>query len=149
VPRTLVDLAYLLNSKDLARGRRPPGVANLRAILHGDIHVTLSALEQTFLERLRAVCLPLPLTNKVTDGRRVYCRWPTHHLTVELHGYQFHNSRHAWEQDLEREREARKREDEYRRFTYHDVFEDPTYMLDELRKLLSPARSAARAAGRP
>jgi hypothetical protein len=77
VPRTLVDLASLLNSKDLARGRRPPGVADLRAILHGDIHVTLSALEQTFLEPLTAERLPLPITNKVTDGRRVDCRWPT------------------------------------------------------------------------
>jgi hypothetical protein len=37
----------------------------------------------------------------------VDCRWPDRHLTIELDSYQFHHSRHAWEQDRPREREAR------------------------------------------
>ena len=57
-------------------------------------------------------------------------------MTVELDSYRFHNSNHAWRQDHSREREARKRGDEYRRFTYDDVFVDQTYMLDQLRDLL-------------
>ncbi len=67
------------------------------------------------------------------------CRWPAHRLTVELDGYRFHSSRRAWEQDRRREREARLRGDEFRRFSWHDVFEEPAYMLGELRKLLTPA----------
>ena len=53
------------------------------------------------------------------------CHWPGRRLTVELDGYRYHSSRHAWEQDRRREREARARGDEFRRYTYGDVFESP------------------------
>jgi very-short-patch-repair endonuclease len=102
----------------------------------GDVKVLLSALERGFNQRLEGAGLPLPITNRVASGRRVDCRWPDHRLTVELDSYQFHNSRHSWEQDRRREREARERGDEFRRFTYADVFEEPGFMLAELRKLL-------------
>jgi very-short-patch-repair endonuclease len=69
-------------------------------------------------------------------GRRVDCRWPERTLTVELDGYRYHRSRHAWEQDRRREREARARGDDFRRFTYGDLLEDPRYLLAELRALL-------------
>ncbi len=62
-------------------------------------------------------------------------RWPDIRLTVELDGYRYHSSRHAWEQDRRREREARSRGDEFRRYTYGDVLEDPGLMLAELRAL--------------
>lgn len=158
VPRTLVDLAAVLPSAALARAgheadvryrldpaavdavleRRPssPGARRLRAVLHGDIPVTLSALEARFLAVLAAADLPLPQTNRVASGRRVDCRWPKQRLTVELDSYRFHRSRHAWEQDRLRERAARKRLDEFRRYTYADVFEDTRFMLAELRVLL-------------
>ena len=127
--RTLVDLAAYLTEEDLARAcheagvrhhttpaqveavlaRRPKtrGVARLRAVLHGEVHVTLSRLERHFL----------------------------YLLTVELDSYRYHRSRHAWERDRRREREARARGDEFRRYTYGDVFEDPELMPAELRAL--------------
>jgi hypothetical protein len=43
-----------------------------------------------------------------------------------------HKTRHAWEQDREREREARRRGDVLRRYTWRDVFEEPDQMLAEL-----------------
>ena len=113
-----------------------PGARKLRRIIHGDVHVTLSKLEAQFLELLRNADLPLPITNRPAGGRRVDCRWPEQRLTVELDGYQFHNSRHSWEQDRRREREARARGDEFRRYTYGDVFEHPTVMLGELTSLI-------------
>ena len=159
VPRTLVDIAAVLALEDLARAcheaggryrttprhveavlsRRPtaPGSANLRRVLHGDAHVTLGALERRFLELLRAAGLPLPETNRRAGSFRVDCRWPHHRLTVELDSYRWHSSRHAWEQDRRREREARARGDEFRRYTYADVMEDPEPMLRELRALLA------------
>jgi hypothetical protein len=158
VPRTLVDLASHLSLDALARAcheagvlydttprqvddilaKRPKakGVAHLRAILSGEVHVTLSHLERAFKERLKEAGLPLPETNRPAHGRRVDCRWPDRRLTVELDSYRYHHSRHAWEQDRRREREARARGDEFRRYTYGDVVETPRLMLAELRGLL-------------
>jgi hypothetical protein len=159
VPRTLVDLAADLDEDALARAcheagvkyrttpaqvqavlrRRPssPGAKKLQRIMSGDVKVALSKLERVFLRKLEADGLPLPRTNRVAGGRRVDCRWPDHKLTVELNGWRFHNSRHSWEQDNQREREARARGDEFRSYTYADVFEDSRFMLAELRKLLA------------
>jgi hypothetical protein len=158
VPRTLVDIASVQSVDALARAcheagvrygttpkavdavlaRRPstPGGKKLRRVLHGDVHVTLSTLEARFLELLIDAGLPLPETNRPAGGRRVDCRWPEQRLTVELDGYQFHNSRHSWELDRLREREARARGDEFRRYTYGDVFERPALMLAELVSLI-------------
>jgi hypothetical protein len=162
VPATLVDLAGLLTldalgracheaevlhharpaaiQKALARRHRTAGAANLRSILSGDVRVTLSGLESRFLERLDEAGLALPETNRLAGTRRVDCRWPEHRLTVELDSYRFHHSRHAWEQDRRREREARARGDDFRRYTYADVVEEPGAMLAELRALIPPAR---------
>jgi hypothetical protein len=57
-------------------------------------------------------------------------------LTVELDGYRYHRSRHACELDRCREREARARGDDFRRFTYGDVA-DPPALLTGLRAVLS------------
>jgi very-short-patch-repair endonuclease len=159
VPRTLVDISSELSLDALARAcheagvrygatpnsveavlaQRPgsPGAKKLRRVIHGDVHVTLSKLEAHFLALLRGENLPLPRTNKPAGTRRVDCRWPEHRLTVELDGYQFHNSRHSWEQDRRREREARARGDDFRRYTYGDVFEHPRPMLAELGERLT------------
>jgi hypothetical protein len=160
VPRTLVDVAAELSEEELARACHEagvrhkttprqvhavmaavpncPGAPRLRRILSGEVHVTLSKLERAFLALLRKYGLPLPVTNRQVGGRRVDCHWPEYGVTVELDGYVFHNSRHAWEQDREREREARARGDEFRRFTYRDV-EEERYLVSEMKKLLRPA----------
>jgi hypothetical protein len=64
-------------------------------------------------------------------------------LTVELDGYRYHSSRHAWEQDRRREREAYARGDQFRRYTYGDVFEAPRPMLAELSSALGSYAYAA------
>jgi len=158
IPRTLVDLAAVLAEEDLARAfheavvkhrTRPdrveavlarrhnwPGARKLRRVIWGDAPVTLSRLEQRFLTRLHAAGLPQPEMNRRVDGRYVDCRWPTQRLTVELDSYRYHGTRHAFEQDREREREARARGDEFRRYTWRDVDEDPEPMIRDLRDLL-------------
>jgi hypothetical protein len=162
VARTVVDLAAELSEDALARAcheagvryeltpnavvevlaRRPnaKGSKKLRRIIEGDVRVTLSKLEAHFLKLLRAQRLPLPLTNRPAGGRRVDCRWPEFGLTVELDSYRFHNTRHAWEQDRRREREARARGDDFRRYTYGDVVENPTLMLAELDTIFTTSR---------
>jgi very-short-patch-repair endonuclease len=168
VARTLVDMAPNLGLDELARAcheagvrhrttpadldavlaRRSnaPGAGNLRKILRGDAPVTLSKLEARFLELLREAALPVPQTNRAAGGRRVDCRWPDRRLTIELDSYRYHNSRYAWEPDRRREREARARGDELRRFTYGDVFEHPQSVLAEVSALLG--RRASRTSAR-
>jgi hypothetical protein len=157
VPRTLIDLAPRLSVDRLARAcheagvlhkttpamverllrQNTPGGGKLRAVLLGDAKVLLSKLERRFLERLEEAALPLPETNRPAGGRRVDCRWPDHRLTVELDSYTYHSSREAWEQDRRREREAYARGDEFRRYTWGDVFEQPGHMMRELNLLLA------------
>jgi very-short-patch-repair endonuclease len=67
----------------------------------------------------------------------VDCPWPDHKLTVELDSYTHRHSRHAWEADRRREREAHARGDDLRRYTWGDVFEDPAQMMRELLALLA------------
>jgi very-short-patch-repair endonuclease len=98
--------------------------------MDGDHPVTLSRLERAFLQRVREAGLPLPQTNRAA-GTRVDFRWPARRLTVELDSYTFHNSRHSWEQDRQREREARQRGDLLLRFTQADLSE-PAAMLADL-----------------
>ena len=165
VPAVLVDIAAKQPIRELARAcheagvkygstprqveavlaQRPssPGARNLRRIMSGDFHVTLSKLERRFLKLLRDAGLPLPITNRPAGSKRVDCRWPEHRLTVELDSYQFHNSRHSWEQDHVRRREARARGDEFRRYTSIDVFEETDVMIAELAELLSVAARRA------
>jgi predicted transcriptional regulator of viral defense system len=157
--RTLVDLAGALHPGELSRAvheagirhgtspdeveevlrRRPnaKGAAALRRVLWGDQGKTLSRLEREFLQVLRKHDLPLPVTNRLAGGRLVDCRWPERNLTVELDSYRYHRSRHAWELDRKRERQAYARGDDFRRYTWRDVVEHPAPTLRELRTILS------------
>ena len=105
--------------------------------------MTLSVMEAHFLTLLRESNLALPETNRRAGGRRVDCRWPELRLTVELDSYTYHHSRHAWEQDRRREREAYARGDDFRRYTRDDVFYDPAPMLSELKDAARPSTPAA------
>ncbi|MEX2196556.1 MAG: type IV toxin-antitoxin system AbiEi family antitoxin domain-containing protein [Thermoleophilaceae bacterium] len=159
VARTLVDIAARLDDEELAlafheaRGRyrttpgqveqvldhRPgsPGANKLRRAMRGETHVSLSALERKFLARLKEANLLFPdETNQYAGSKKVDCRWLKQKLTVELDSYTFHSSRHSWEQDRKREREAYARGDHFRRYTWGDVFEHPQQMLEELTELL-------------
>jgi very-short-patch-repair endonuclease len=157
----LVDLAGRLTEDDLARAcheagvrhhttpaqvkrilaRRPnaPGATKLKRVMTGEVKVTLSKLERRFLAHLRDINRPLPETNRRAGTYLVDCRWPQHRLTVELDSYHYHRSRHSWERDHRRAREAHARGDQFRRYTYGDVFEHPQPMLNELRALLPSA----------
>jgi very-short-patch-repair endonuclease len=158
--RTLVDLVAVVSADALARAvhqagvlhgttpddveavikRRPrsKGIADLREVLHGDGKRILSKLERAFIRLLEVNDLPLPKTNRLAGGLFVDCRWPEHKLTVELDGYRYHRSRHAWQQDRLRERQAYARGDQFRRYTWADVVEHPRPVLEELRAVLAP-----------
>jgi hypothetical protein len=121
----------------MRRRGRCNGAARIRRVMEGEVKVALSVLERAFLDALKAAGLPLPDTNVRIGTHRIDCRWRALGLTVELDSFRYHNSKHSWDGGYEREREARARGEEFRRFTYDDVFGDQTYMLSELRKLLT------------
>ena len=157
VPRTLLDLAAHLTEVELARAAheawvrhrtrasyvlaalqrhpRAKGARKLRAVMCGDVNVTLSRLERSFLRAMSDADIELPETNQHVDGKYVDCRWRGR-LTVELDSYAFHNTRHAWEQHHQRRRAARARGEEFRTFTWWDVTEGREAMVDDVRGLL-------------
>ncbi len=120
----------------LARHPNAKGARKLRRVLHGDVKITASVLERKFLALLRRARLVLPETNIIAGGRVVDCRWPAHRLTVELDSYRYHRSRHAWELDRKRERQAYARGDQFRRYTWDDITKHQRATLRELRPLL-------------
>jgi len=143
VPRTLIDLSSLLSFDELAKAAHEATVRfeitrvdsapqRLKAILEGDAPILLSRLERGFRARLRERRFELPITNRPAGAHYVDCRWPGRKLIVELDSYKFHKTRQAWEQDRERERDAHRRGDLLRRYTWRDVFEEPDQMLAEL-----------------
>jgi hypothetical protein len=158
VARTIVDLAADSTPDDLAlyfhaaatryklkphqveevlqRKPNAKGAKKLRRVMNGDTRALLSDLERGFIALLEAHNIPLPKTNIPKDGHWVDCRWDEYPVTVELDSYRFHNTRHAWETDHTRGRKARRRGDEYRRYVWGDVFEEPGETVADVRQLL-------------
>jgi len=151
VPRTLLDLAPATAPEDLTRlcheawvhhrttpeqieacvARNPhkPGAAKLRRAQRAD--VTLSDLERGFKALLRGHGLPPARTNFDLDGDKVDCHWPGLNLTVELHSFRYHATRHGFEQDL-----ARRRRSNHVAYSYGDVFErEPATAADLLERV--------------
>lgn len=155
LPRVLLDLAPRLTPAELGRAcheawvrhrtrprhieaciaRNPnkPGAAKLRRALGSDI--TLSMLEDGFLELLAAHGLPRPRTNTDHRGDKVDCHWPDLQLTIELLSYRYHGSRRAFEIDV-----ARRRRSNHHAFTYGDVFERAPQTAAEVAELVAHAR---------
>lgn len=126
----------------MAQRGRVNGAAKLRALYRGDAAILLSRLEKRFRALLLRHGLPLPRTNVKHDSFHVDCRWADHGLTVELLGYRFHASRHAWVRDQRRAREAYARGDDFRTYTWDDVTVTPDVVLGELSPLLLTDRAA-------
>ena len=158
VPRILLDLAPRLTPNQLARacheasvlhdttpdqieaciGRNPHrrGTSKLRDALGSD--VTLSVLEDAFLELLATRGLPLPRTNVDVRGHKVDCHWPEIALTIELHGYRYHRTRRAFDTDL-----ARRRRSRHFAFGYGDVVDHPQRTAAEVTALIAAAAQRA------
>jgi hypothetical protein len=92
----------------LHRHPRRRGTKRLRTMLaRADLGTgrTRSELEDRFLAFLDAYDLPRPLLNAPVEGRVRDCVWPAARVVVELDGREFHDDRHAFEDDRRRDRE--------------------------------------------
>jgi very-short-patch-repair endonuclease len=129
VPRTLFDLAALLNPRQLERALneaevlrlwdelslhdllhrypRRPGAKNVRAVLHArraGPTITKSDLEVFFLTFADRFGLPQPETNLVIEGLEVDCVWRRQRVAIEVDGWETHRTRAAFERDREKSR---------------------------------------------
>jgi hypothetical protein len=167
IPRTLVDLASVVNRRQLARafeqadrlgllhvddveavcersrGRR--GVGTLRAIIAAAKPASAflrSELERRFLELCDEAGLPRPSMNLFTEGFEVDASWPDQRVVVELDGWEYHRTHADFERD--RARDARLEVAGYRvvRFTDKTVETDAAGVVDTVRRLLGSAGTA-------
>ena len=65
----------------------------------------------------------------------VDCHWPDHELTVELHSYTYHATRHAFERDI-----ARRRRSSHVPFSWGDVFDRGPQTAAEIAARLAAAQ---------
>jgi very-short-patch-repair endonuclease len=113
------------------RGRRA-----LRAALNHEPQLTRSEAERRLLALIRQARLPRPRTNVVVHGYEVDLLWPEQGLVVEVDGYAYHSTRHAFERD--RARDAALQAAGYRvvRFTWRQIVHEPHAVVAQLARLL-------------
>ncbi len=123
------------------RSRRHRGVAVLSATLEGyqPVFATRSELEREFLRRCRDAGLSPPRINQIVEGMEVDASWASARLVVELDGFAFHKTRHAFERD--RVRDAKLQLAGYRvvRITARRLRNEPEGVVATLRNLLERA----------
>ncbi len=99
--------------------------------------MTLSRLEDAFVGLVTEHGLPLPRTNLDVSGDKVDRHWEQRGLTIELHSYGFHASRHGFENDI-----TRRRRSNHVPFSYGDVVDRGPATAAELHALLDQAKAA-------
>ena len=127
--RTLLDLASMLDARELARAleeaqvrrlvdttelrellaragprhRGSPALRNALSALDAAPSLTRSEAERRLLELVRAARLPAPLTNVRVGRHEVDLLWRAQRLVIEVDGFRFHGGRAAFERDRRRD----------------------------------------------
>jgi very-short-patch-repair endonuclease len=166
VPRTLLDLAAVIDKRALAkaleqaeilrltdplspatvleRHPRRRGAAKLRAALNTPpLPQTRSELEHIFLEALAKARLPRPETNALvgtaTARYEVDCLWREQRLIVELDGRSTHDTAAAFERDRARDRDLSARGFRVVRITSRQLAQERRAVMRDLRTLTACA----------
>lgn len=158
VARTLVDLAEVLNPRQLKRAVHEADVADLldvdavwsaAARVSGRRHAkrllrilgrstapTSNELERRFLELCEIAELPRPQVNVPLRGFIVDFFWPDVRLVVETDGAHVHNTRQKFEDDRRRDAELTAAGFRVVRVTWRQMTDDPAAVVAVLRRLL-------------
>jgi predicted transcriptional regulator of viral defense system len=161
VPRTLLDLAEVLNPRQLKRAveeadrlrlldleaadellRRSPGRHGLKPLrcLLADFEydpLTRSEFEALFFDFCVEHELPRPTMNGTVLEYEVDAQWPGTNLIVELDSYGFHSDRKAFEADRLRDADLLLAGYRVARVTYRQLTRNPETVARNLRKLLA------------
>jgi very-short-patch-repair endonuclease len=168
VPRTLFDLAAVLDRRQLERALneaevlrlwdelslhdllrrypRRPGVSNVRAVLHArraGPTITKSDLEALFLTFADRFGFPRPETNVVIEGIEVDCVWRAERLVIEVDGWATHGTRAAFERDREKGRTLQAAGWRCVAVTHRQMEESADEVARDVNRLLAMASLAA------
>jgi very-short-patch-repair endonuclease len=94
--------------------------------------VTRSEIEERFLALIRRAGLSLPQANADVGRFTVDLLWEPIRLVVEVDGYQFHSTHRVFEADRARDLELGAAGYEVMRFTWHQVADQPEFVLARL-----------------
>jgi hypothetical protein len=89
----------------ITRNPRHPGTKLLKPFIDDPSNPTASHLEDLFRAFIKRYNLPEPVINFNLRRKQPDAYFPEHNLIVELDGWEFHNDRHAFETDRERDAE--------------------------------------------
>jgi very-short-patch-repair endonuclease len=133
------DLSAVQAAMARTRGRRGPGHRALREAIAEcaalDLSATRSLLEDAFLRLLRDHDLASPAVNALIEGYQVDAVWRTARIAVELDGWTDHGTRHAFEEDRERDQALTAAGWRVLRFTHRQVTRRPDLVIGTLRRL--------------
>jgi very-short-patch-repair endonuclease/predicted transcriptional regulator of viral defense system len=139
----LLDTLSLHEAIDRTARRRGKGHAAIQHALAGHDRLatthTRSSLEDAFLNLLHRHGLPTPQTNILVEGIEVDAVWRAQRLVVELDGWQYHRTRHAFQRDRTRDAQLARAGYRVLRFTHDQVVREPAWVVQVLRDLLQPS----------
>lgn len=173
VPRTLLDLAAVLDADRLERAMREAEVRRLYDTLslpdllkrhrrhRGNVRLraclerlglqggaTREELEARFLSLVRRRALPLPALNAWIDlgdvRFQVDCLWRRAAVVAELDGHRVHGTRAAFESDRERDRRLQAAGWTVLRITWRQLDRNPSNVIRDLSLLLDRGRPTSR-----
>lgn len=152
--RTLLDVATQVTQRDLNRAveearvhrlvtdssldeqfKRYPGhrgTAALRGAIQPEPALTRSEAERRLRELIRAARLPGPRINARVGRYEVDFLWTEQRLVVEVDGYAFHSSRHAFERDRRRDAELGAQGFRVIRVTWRQIVDEPEAVIATL-----------------
>ena len=137
----LAKLPDLENQIERNPGKR--GVTRLSALLrrHQPARTKLE-LERRLLKLVRGSNLPAPEVNAFVHGKERDLVWREQKLVVEADSYAFHSHSRAWARDIGRSNELQLRGFIVLRFTWFDVTERPSWVIDEIRRAIVMRQAA-------
>jgi very-short-patch-repair endonuclease len=157
--RTLVDLADVLNPKQLTRALNEAQVQRLitanelttlltrypgrrTARLTPERGATRSTLEDRFVRFLKRHHLPVPELNQQIAGHEVDAVYRNERLVIELDSRQFHTTTRAFEQDRDRDADLLNAGFATLRVTDHRLKHQPTKEAQRLEHILRSRSSS-------
>jgi hypothetical protein len=140
-------LSRLLRVADLSevldRNPRHPGTRRLRIFVKFPNGPTRSEFEDAFKAFCERYGLPTPLFNVIVNGREADAYFPHERLIVELDGWDFHQTKAAFEDDRERDVENLVVGLETVRITWERLIEEPDREARRLHAILARRRREA------
>jgi very-short-patch-repair endonuclease/predicted transcriptional regulator of viral defense system len=162
IPRTLLDLAEVVNETQLRRAfeaadrlrllnvaavqdvcersRGRHGLGRLRALLARHTYATEDTnpgIEEAFLDLCRLSGLLLPSVNVLVEGFEVDAVWFDQKLIVELDSFAFHRTRAAFERDRARDTKLLAAGYRVLRITARQLADDPAGVVETICRLLA------------